>query len=198
MKQQQTFLALGDSYTIGESVDEADRWPVRLARMLTEKGRPVSPPTIIATTGWKTFELQAAIKEQEDKLEEHYDLVSLLIGVNNQYRKLPLEQYRKEFTELLGYAIAKCATGSEGTFVVSIPDYGHTPFGLKEERPEISEEVDTYNKIAKGICGEYEVPFIDITPISRQADPKLVAEDGLHPSGEQYRQWVEVIYGVLS
>lgn len=195
---ERSFLALGDSYTIGESVDKADRWPVMLARKMTKNGQPVAPPTIIATTGWKTFELQAAIREQEKELDEQYGLVSLLIGVNNQYRKLPLLQYRNEFTDLLEYAISKCATGAQGTFIVSIPDYAATPFGIKEERPEISKEIDRYNEVAQGICEEYDVPFIDITPISRQSDPALVADDGLHPSGEQYRQWVEVIYAALT
>ncbi|PHI19126.1 lysophospholipase [Lewinellaceae bacterium SD302] len=193
-----TYLALGDSYTIGESVDEADRWPVMLAGKMTKNGQPVASPTIIATTGWKTFELQAAIRERAEELDEQYGLVSLLIGVNNQYRKLPLEQYRKEFTDLLQYAISKCATGAQGTFVVSIPDYAATPFGIKEERPEISKEIDLYNEIAQGICEKYGVSFIDITPVSRQSDPALVAEDGLHPSGEQYRQWVEVIEPVVN
>lgn len=193
--QAASFLALGDSYTIGESVTEANRWPVRLSKGLNDNGIVIEKPTIVATTGWKTFELQAALEEQEKDLAPHYDLVSLLIGVNNQYRKFPLDLYRKEFTELLHYSINKCKRGHEATFVVSIPDYAFTPFGVKENRPEISEEIDAYNTIARDICAGLNVAFIDITPISRfgLVQPELVAGDGLHPSGEQYRRWVELI-----
>jgi lysophospholipase L1-like esterase len=188
-----TYLALGDSYTIGEAVAEADRWPVRLARDLTESGTLIAPPTIVATTGWTTDELLAGIEAQRDELLPAYDLVSLLIGVNNQYRDWPLETYRKEFTDLLDYAISKCSGGAKGVFVVSIPDYAYTPEG--EGKVEISKGVADFNAAAKAICERRSVPFLNITPVSEAGlkSPELVAADKLHPSGAQYRLWVEVI-----
>lgn len=188
-----TYLALGDSYTIGEAIIETDRWPDRLARELTRIGKPVLSPTIIATTGWTTDELLAGIEAEADELLPTYDLVSLLIGVNNQYRGWPLATYQKEFTELLDFAISKCNSGERGVFVVSIPDYAFTPEGAG--KVEISQGVAEFNAAARAICARRGVTFVNITPISENGlkKPELVASDDLHPSGEQYRLWVEVI-----
>ena len=186
------YLALGDSYTIGESVTEAERWPVQLANALREKGRDIEAPKIIATTGWRTDNLGNAINIAS--LKPEYDLVSLLIGVNNQYQGKPIDQFRKEFEELLNVAIRLARGQKENVFVVSIPDYGYTPFG-KANQPKISKELDEYNSISKAITGKYGVKYFYITDISRKGlnDPSLVASDGLHPSGKQYKEWVDFI-----
>ena len=196
-----TFLALGDSYTIGESVATDERWPVLLQSMFendTSKVR-LSDPKIIATTGWTTDELQKAIISANIS-EQSFDLVSLLIGVNNQYRGYPLSQYEEEFEDLLNQAIDFASGDSNKVFVVSIPDYGVTPFAQNRNPETIAQEIDIYTDVAKSICANYKVDFLDITPISREAvsNPALVAEDQLHPSGAMYRKWVErVIYPVV-
>ncbi|MFY0606863.1 MAG: SGNH/GDSL hydrolase family protein [Cyclobacteriaceae bacterium] len=190
--QSINFLALGDSYTIGESVPQNERWPVLLAKALNENNILTNDPTIVAITGWTTDELQRGIANAA--LADSYDLVSLLIGVNNQYRGYPIAQYETEFTVLIDKAIA-FAGGSKGTFVVSIPDYGVTPFGQTKDPETIGRELDEYNAMAKEIAEAKGVLFIDITPISREAltDPTLVAGDGLHPSGKMYLEWVELM-----
>lgn len=188
------FLALGDSYTIGESVPEEDRWPVVLTDKLVDAGISVEKPQIIATTGWTTDELKSGIEAAT--LEEKYGLVSLLIGVNNQYRGYETEVYREEFRELLDMAIEFADGDPSKVFVVSIPDYGVTPFGMKKDPKKISAEIDRYNTINRDISGQASVQYFDITGISRQAetDPELVAADNLHPSGKMYRQWVDHIF----
>ncbi|WP_121667215.1 SGNH/GDSL hydrolase family protein [Mesonia aquimarina] len=191
--QEKNYLALGDSYTIGESVPENRRWPVQLTSALNEAGFAISSPKIIAKTGWRTDDLLAAMNEELDS--EKYDLVSVLIGVNNQYQGKPIEIYRKEFRQILDDAIGFSKTGENGVFVVSIPDYGVTPFGQESGKKNISQEIIQYNSIAKNICQEKGIPFYNITPISLEAESNqdLVAQDGLHPSGEMYKRWVEII-----
>lgn len=193
-KQEYKYLALGDSYTIGESVEEEMRWPVQLSRQLNNAGISVTPPRIIATTGWTTDELTNAINEAN--ITETYDLVSLLIGVNNQYRGYPFATYEKEFSQLLETAIEFADNESNKVFVVSIPDYGVTPFGQKKDPLKIAAELDQYNAKAQEICRNNNVVFINITDISKKAlnDSSLVADDGLHPSGTMYTQWVDRIY----
>lgn len=188
-----SYLALGDSYTIGESVAENERWPVQLSKSLTKSGLEVSSPQIIARTGWTTDELKAKIVSE--KITKTYDLVSLLIGVNNQYRGRSVEQFRTEFIDLLETAIKFAGNKPERVFVVSIPDWGVTPFGGKGQNKTISEQIDLFNQVKKQETEKKGVLFIDITPISRQAitDISLIAEDGLHPSGKMYQQWVEKV-----
>jgi len=190
-QQHTKFLALGDSYTIGESVAEPERWPNQLAAKLK-----IPQPTIIATTGWRTDNLKDAIEAAS--LKPEYDLVSLLIGVNNQYQGKPIEVYEREFEELLQTAIKLAKGKKKNVFVVSIPDYGFTPFG-KAKQEKISTELDQYNAINKSIAAKYNIQYFDITPISRKGfeDTELVAADGLHPSGKMYAQWVELIYSGL-
>lgn len=185
------FLALGDSYTIGESVAEQERWPNQLAEKLK-----IPAPTIIATTGWRTDNLKDAIDAAS--LKSEYDLVSLLIGVNNQYQGKPIEVYEREFEELLQMAIKLAKGKKKNVFVVSIPDYGFTPFG-KPKQEKISTELDQYNAINKRIVAKYGVKYFNITEISRKGleDAELVADDGLHPSGKMYTQWVDLIYNGL-
>lgn len=193
---QKKYLALGDSYTIGESVLEAERWPNQLAEKLNQKNILVAKPTIIATTGWRTDNLSNAMTIA--KLKPEYDLVSLLIGVNNQYQGKPSDQYAKEFEELLKASIALAKGKSENVFVVSIPDYGFTPFGEKNKE-KISGEVDIFNAINKRIAEQYKVKYINITDISRKGleDGSLVAGDRLHPSGKMYSLWVERIAAAI-
>ncbi len=189
---QKTYLALGDSYTIGESVAVSERWPVQLAKTLNEQGISLSDPKIIATTGWRTDDLQKGIAADKELLP-NYDLVSLLIGVNNQYQGKPIAQYEKEFEELIKTAIQYAGDDPKKVFVVSIPDYGKTPFGAAKEK-KIAKELDEYNRIAKHISLSYGIPFFNITPISRQAKdrPELVAKDKLHPSSIMYTEWVNL------
>ena len=192
---RKTYLALGDSYTIGESVAESERWPVQLAAKLTEKGISMADPKIIATTGWRTDQLKAAI-ENDKELAERYDMVSLLIGVNNQYQGRSVDSFAPEFEELLQMAIRLAGGDAKNVFVVSIPDYGKTPFGAEKEA-QIEEELDTYNKVSKQICKQYKVKYFNITPGSRRAkvEPDLIAKDKLHPSGKMYKEWVDMVRG---
>lgn len=194
MEQEKSYLALGDSYTIGESVDEMERWPVLLVNQLKKSNVNLGNPKIIATTGWTTNELISAINAQN--LDKKFDLVSLLIGVNNQYRGYPVDQYKNEFEELLQTAIRFANDNPSKVFVLSIPDYGVTPFASDRNPDKIGQEIDAYNAIAEAISKKYSVRFFDITPISRKAkmNAELVAEDGLHPSGKMYKQWVDFIW----
>ena len=197
-KKTLSYLALGDSYTIGEDVPQDQRWPVQLASQSNRNGVRISDPRIIATTGWTTDELINAINEAG--LIDKYDLVSLLIGVNNQYRDYPFDQYVNEFTQLLNTAIQFAGNDPSKVFVVSIPDYGVTPFGQKKGQAKISREIDEYNARAELNCKENEVLFINITDISKKAlvDPEMVASDGLHPSGKMYTEWTSRINGKLA
>ncbi len=190
------YLALGDSYTIGESVAEGERWPVQLAAQLRGKGIEIDNPRIIATTGWRTDNLKNAINIAQ--IKETYDLVSLLIGVNNQYQGKPVDQYAVEYEDLLKTAIALAGGNKAKVFVVSIPDYGFTPFG-KPKQEKISKELDEFNEVNKRITESYGIQYFNITDISRDGldDPELVASDGLHPSGKQYKLWVDRIVGGL-
>jgi len=195
-KEPLKYLALGDSYTIGESVAENERWPVQLADVLTKDGKSVAKPKIIAVTGWRTDNLKNGINIAQ--LKNEYDMVSLLIGVNNQYQGKPADQYAIEYEDLLKTAIQLAGGKKERVFVVSIPDYGFTPFG-KPKQVKISAELDEFNSINKRITQEYGIAYFNITDISRRGldDPELVAADGLHPSGKQYTLWVERILSGL-
>lgn len=185
-----SFLALGDSYTIGESVSTSERWPVQLRNALNRKGYKVEQPLIIAKTGWRTDELNYAIDTVAPASD--YDIVGLLIGVNNQYQGKTPQSYRPEFQQLLDRAIALAGGDRSRVFVVSIPDYGYTPFGEKN-RVTISSALDEYNLINRELSEKAGVKYYYITDISRQNDPGLIASDDLHPSGKQYSLWVERI-----
>lgn len=188
-----SFLALGDSYTIGESVDAAMRWPNQLVAALNRSGLKFEQPQIVAKTGWTTDELLAALDQAS--LKESYDYVSLLIGVNNQYRGRSVTSFEPEFTVLLERAISYSNLKANGVFVVSIPDWGVMPFAEGRDARKIALEIDTYNKSIERICKIYGVRFFDITEISRKASetPSFVASDGLHPSGEMYAAWVNEV-----
>jgi lysophospholipase L1-like esterase len=185
------FLALGDSYTIGQSVAITERWPVQFINGLTNLGYTVDELKIIAQTGWRTDNLKSAIGEQLPLTG--YNLVSLLIGVNNQFQGGSQAAYANEFEALLQQAIFLAGGSPSHVFVLSIPDYAYTPFG--NGNPAISDAIDEFNEINRIISEEYQVSYIDITPISRKglAQPELVAADGLHPSGLMYAQWVQEV-----
>lgn len=187
-----TLLALGDSYTIGEAVRENDRWPQQLARALEQHAIQLQL-NIIAATGWTTDELSSTL--QNAAFTPPYDMVSLMIGVNNQYRGYPIADFEIGFQNLLQQAIALAGDLPTHVMVLSIPDWAYTPFAASQNKEQISREIDQYNRIIMQISSEHGVHFIDITPISRLAshNPGLIATDTLHPSGEMYALWVEQI-----
>lgn len=190
------FLALGDSYTIGESVPTTNRWPVQLAQLSQSQSIPLAPPDIIARTGWTTAELQSAIDDAHN--HKTYGLVSLLIGVNNQYRGQGLGTYRNEFRELLQTAL-RFAGGRAGRVVVlSIPDWGQSPFAQGQDRARIGREIDEYNAVAQQECRQAGIAYVDITDLSRTAsgDATQFAPDGLHYSGRQMEQWAQRVLPV--
>ena len=188
-----SYLALGDSYTIGEGVDAAGRWPMQLAKALREAGIAIANPRIIATTGWTTDELSAAMDAAEPLGE--WDFVSLLIGVNNQYRGRDVDDYLGEFARLLQRAIALAGDRAGRVLVLSIPDWGVTPFALASGRDvqEIADALDAYNAAACELCAAHGVAFVDITAISRDdgGATVMLADDGLHPSAAQYSRWAD-------
>ena len=188
------YLALGDSYTIGQSVEEKDRFPVLLTQDLNKRGNPYKPPKIIAKTGWTTDELKDAIIEEN--IDNNYDLVTLLIGVNNQYRGRDVEEFRVQFTELLDMAITFAKGQKENVIVISIPDWGVSPFAENRDREKISKEIDLYNKVKEEVTIARNVVFVNITDVSRSGlgKPEFFANDGLHFSGKMHQLWVDEIF----
>lgn len=192
------YLALGDSYTIGESVTIFDRWPVQLSDAIQEEFNFDSVRVdIIARTGWTTTELLSGIMDQYDENID-YNLVSLLIGVNNQYRGYDIEGYEPEVRDLLDFALSVVDNDASRVFILSIPDYSFTP--SHSNRTEVSGEIDAYNAVMQELARSYGITYIDVTAISRKGldQPDLVAFDGLHPSGKQYAQWVNVVMRALT
>lgn len=183
------FLALGDSYTIGEGVDEAGRWPVQLVRLLGEAGWSVEPPRIVATTGWTTDELAAAL--DRDPPRGPFDLVSLLIGVNDQYRGRGAEEYRPGFRALLHGAAEYAARDPGRVLVLSIPDWGTTPFAAGRDRGAIAAAIDVFNRVNREEADRAGARYLDVTTGTREtaSDPGLTAADGLHPSALLYARW---------
>ena len=193
--KEYSYLALGDSYTIGQSVPVADRWPNQLAEQLMDDGIKISEVNIIAQTGWTTSNLLQAI---ENEAPEDHDLVSLLIGVNNQFQNQDFEIFKSQLDELIMTAIELARGDKNRVFVVSIPDYGATPFGANNAET-IGEELDEYNDHLQLRCEAFGLPFINITEISRmlEGDDQALASDGLHPSGYQYNLWVSEILPIV-
>ena len=198
VEDKMKYLALGDSYTIGESVEYIERFPVQLVNKLKFAGYDFTMPEIIAKTGWTTDELMQGIADVAPS--SNYDLVTLLIGVNNQYRGRDLDNYRQEFEDLLKQAIEFAGGNKEHVIVISIPDYGVTPFGQKKGRKKVGKEIDQFNAANEEITKEYQIAYVDVTEISRTAYRRthLVAEDGLHPSAAMYQKWVEAIAPVAA
>ena len=191
-KDKLKYLALGDSYTIGQSVDITMRYPVQIADSLKARGYLVEDPRIIAVTGWTTSDLKAGIAVANP--QGPYDLVSLLIGVNNQYRGQDINIYRTEFEELINQSINFAGNDTGRVIVLSIPDWGVTRFATGRDREKIAREIDQYNAINKEITLSKGIVWIDVTAISRLAgqDETLIASDGLHPSGKMYTEWVRL------
>jgi len=191
------YLALGDSYTIGEGVSAEDRWPVRLAAALNTSGIPVSEPRIIARTGWTTAELLEGIDAAAPQPTANQDLVTLLIGVNDQYRGYGVDVFDSGFQALLARAIECAADDPRRVVVVSIPDWSVTPFAESDKRGRavIAAEIDAFNAIARRYATHSGAAFVDVTEDSRRAaqDRNRLASDSLHPSALMYRSWAELI-----
>ena len=201
------YLALGDSYTIGESVSEKERWSHQLASLIESSPQFPKPfgetegggveVTIIARTGWTTSELWEGIQARE--ITPPYDVVSLLIGVNNQYRGYDIDEYREQFVFLLNKAITYTGGDANRVIVLSIPDWGVTPFAGSRDSKQIATEINLFNSVNREESEKAGVHYVDITPISREAvnDPSLIASDGLHPSGKMYAEWAKLAYPVV-
>jgi lysophospholipase L1-like esterase len=189
------YLALGDSYTIGESVPAEENFPNQVYAQIKTTAPGFLPPRIIAKTGWTTDELENGIVTANNALPllPTYDFVSLLIGVNNQYRGRTVDSYKPEFEELLKKAIRYAGNRPNRVVVLSIPDWSVTPFASGSDKVKIAGEINAYNAANKEIAQRYNVHYIDITPWTREAatDNTLLAPDGLHPSGKEYKRWAE-------
>ena len=192
-----TYLALGDSYTVGESVTNGSSFPAQLSAKIEENKNYKVNTTVIAQTGWRTDQLVSSIGGRESG---DYNLVTLLIGVNNQFQSRPFSQYESEFTELLNKAISLAGNDANKVIVLSIPDYYYTPYGQSNGSERISVELDRYNDFAKSTAKEKGVTFLDITDLTRKGieEPDLVASDGLHPSALAYEKFVERLYPLVS
>ena len=184
-----TYLALGDSYTIGEQVPAEGNFPYQTVQQLAGMGMAVTPPVIVATTGWTTDELATAIREHN--ITGTYSFVSLLIGVNNQYRGRSVDNYRLEFTTLLLQAIQFAGGQARRVFVLSIPDWGVTPFAEGRDRAQIATEIEAYNTACREITLAHGCHFTSITESTRVngTNPQFLAPDGLHPSANEYALW---------
>ena len=184
-----SYLALGDSYTIGEQVPFAQNFPNQTIQLLKKAGSAFYDAEIIAKTGWTTDELDAAIDAAN--ISKPYDIVSLLIGVNNQYRGMPVKNFKIEFEHLLQKAIQFAGNKPYRVFVLSIPDWGVTPFADGRDRKQVAGEIDAYNYICQTSANEFQANFINITSSQREDGSKaeFLATDGLHPSGLEYKKW---------
>jgi len=185
-------LALGDSYTSGERVALAERWPVRLVELVRQRGVRIDPPHVVARTGWSTAELTAGVDRANP--QGPFDLVMLQVGVNDQVRGRSLEVYRREFAGLLARAIAYAGGDPWAVIVLSVPDWGVTPAADGQDRVRIAEEIDRLNKVNREVTWQLGAQYIDVTPISRLAgeEPELLGDDGLHPSALMYDMWAKI------
>jgi lysophospholipase L1-like esterase len=185
-------LALGDSYTIGQSVSPDDRWPLQLAELLRAQGVAVEEPLFIARTGWTIRELSAGIDRQNP--QGPFELVTLLIGVNDQFRRGNPDTYGAEFRALLARAVGFTGGQADRVIVLSIPDWGVTPFAEGQDRAQIAADIDRFNAVNREETNRAGARYVDVTPLSRQAvqDPTLIAADGLHPSAQMYVGWAEL------
>jgi len=192
------YLALGDSYTIGEGAPVADRWPVQLATLAGAEGLALASPDIIARTGWTTAELQEAIAASGNHRTD-YGLVSLLIGVNNQYRGQSVDLYRAQFRQLLATAVGYAGGRAGRVVVLSIPDWGQTPFAHDRDPAQIAREIDQFNAVAQAECQAAGVAYVPITDLTRAAagDARQFTTDGLHYTGLQMQQWASRVLPVV-
>ena len=194
-KTQFSLLALGDSYTIGEGVNEDQIWPNQFIKVAYENGVDFSSPRIIAETGWKSYDLINAI--ESSNFEKKYDYVSLLIGVNNQFNSRPVNEFENDLDKLL-IKINNLKKKSGSVLIISIPDWGSSPYGVGFDRNEISNEINTFNNSLKNFANTNGLNYVDVTEISRRAinEPNLIAIDNLHPSGIMYLEWAKKIFQV--
>ena len=196
-KKAYSYLALGDSYTIGQSVLPSENFPNQTVQLLNQQNYNFKSPEILATTGWTTDELQNNINSHT--FTPPYDFVSLLIGVNNQYRGRSVENYKPELESLLKQAIQFAGGKADHVIVLSIPDWGVTPFANGRDRAQIAKEIDDYNAANRYISEICKVNYVDITPDSREAatDLTLTANDGLHPSAKEYARWAQKVFAAI-
>lgn len=196
-KHHHTLLCLGDSYTIGESVPLHESFPYQTVQLLRTTGLHVNAPEIVAQTGWASFELAEHILHT--KLNEHYDFVTLLIGVNNQYRGLDKDDFKNDFEYLLQKAIHFATGKNKHVTVLSIPDWGVTPFAKGKEAEKISKKIDEFNIICESVVNKHQTHYINITEETRKAknDKSLLANDQLHYSQKEYRVWAEKVSAII-
>jgi len=197
-KNTSKFLALGDSYTIGQSVEVNQRWPVQFLKELKATTNVIDTLQIIAQTGWRVDQLKEAMNSSD--LEPPYGIVSLLIGVNNQYQGQNANDFRPEFIEILEKSLKLVENRTERLFVISIPDWGASPYGFGFDRAKVSKEINEFNSVVKEESEKRGLRYFNITTISRRAltDRTLIASDGLHPSGKMYKLWVDKMIPIIS
>ena len=190
-----TLLALGDSYTIGEGVNEEERWPNQFVKVAYENGIDFLTPRIIAMTGWKTYDLINGI--ESSNFEKKYDYVALLIGVNNQFNSRSINEFEDDLDNLL-IKINNLKKKDGSVLIISIPDWGSSPYGENMDRNQISTEINTFNNSLKSFANINGLKYVDVTEISRRAinEPNLIAVDNLHPSGIMYLEWAKKIFQV--
>ncbi len=197
IESERRFLALGDSYTIGEGVVDSLCWPAQLVTCLRGQSIAIADADIVATTGWTTDELQQAIDARE--FAPPYSVVSLLVGVNNQYRGRDPDNFRSELSVLVDFAVDMAGGDPRKVLMLSIPDWGVTPFAVEEggDTSRVAQEIDRYNAVVHDLSRARGAHWVDVTGLSRGPGRNMLAEDGLHPSAEQYALWVEALLPVV-
>lgn len=195
LESSYSFIALGDSYTIGEGVNEDERWPNQFVDVAYENGIDFDHPVIIAETGWKTYDLLNAINQTS--FTKKYDYVSLLIGVNNQFNSRPIDEFEKDLNELMD-EMKKIKKNDGSIIIISIPDWGYSPFGESSDMIDISGQIDLFNSSLRKFASNNNLKYVDVTEISRRGidEPNLIAGDSLHPSGIMYLEWAKKIYEI--
>ena len=190
-----SFIALGDSYTIGEGVNEDERWPNQFVDVAYENGVDFDQPMIIAETGWKTYDLLNAINQTN--FTKKYDYISLLIGVNNQFNSRPIDEFEEDLNKLMD-EMKRIKKNDGNIIIISIPDWGYTPFGESNDMSDISEKINLFNSSLRKFASTNDLKYVDVTEISRRAinEPDLITNDNLHPSGIMYLEWAKKIYNI--
>ena len=190
-----SFIALGDSYTIGEGINEDERWPNQFVDVAYENGVDFDQPMIIAETGWKTYDLLNAINQTN--FTKKYDYISLLIGVNNQFNSRPIDEFEEDLNKLMD-EMKRIKKNDGNIIIISIPDWSYTPFGESNDMSDISEKINLFNSSLRKFASTNDLKYVDVTEISRRAinEPDLITNDNLHPSGIMYLEWAKKIYDI--
>ena len=190
-----SFIALGDSYTIGEGVNEDERWPNQFVDVAYENGVDFDQPMIIAETGWKTYDLLNAINQTN--FTKKYDYISLLIGVNNQFNSRPIDEFEEDLNKLMD-EMKRIKKNDGSIIIISIPDWGYTPFGESSDMSDISQQINLFNSSLRKFATTNGLKYVDVTEISRRGinEPDLITNDNLHPSGIMYLEWAKKIYNI--